>query len=59
MPSKRRKRTIYIDPEIDKTIRVLAVEEDRYFGDVAEDAFRLYIEKKRKKRSLNDVIRLP
>jgi hypothetical protein len=50
MPSTRRKRTIYIDPEIDKTIRVLAVEEDRYFGDVAEDAFRLYIEKKRKEK---------
>jgi hypothetical protein len=50
MPTKKRKRTIYIHPEIDKTMRVIAVEEDRYFGDVAEDAFRLYIDKRKKEK---------
>jgi len=28
----------------------LAVEEDRPFGEVAEDAFRLYLDKKRKEK---------
>ena len=29
---KRRKRTIYIDQEIDKKMRVAAVEDDKFYG---------------------------
>jgi hypothetical protein len=47
---KKRKRTIYIDPEIDKMMRVAAVEDDRYFGECAEEAFRLYLDKRRRER---------
>jgi hypothetical protein len=44
----RKKRTIYIDPEIDKQIRVAATEDDKRFSDYAEEAFRLFLEKRRK-----------
>ena len=47
---KRRKRTIYIDPDIDKQMRVAAVE-----GEHAEEAFRLFLIKDVGKRILNDV----
>ncbi|MGA9152804.1 MAG: hypothetical protein WBZ36_19685 [Candidatus Nitrosopolaris sp.] len=47
---KKRKRTIYIDPEIDKQMRVAAVEDDKYFGVCAEEAFRLYLDKRRIER---------
>ena len=30
------KRTIYIDQEIDKQMRVAAVEEDKFYGEYAE-----------------------
>ena len=43
----RKKRTIYIDPEIDKQIRVAATEDDKRFSDYAE-AFRLFLDKRRK-----------
>ena len=44
----RKKRTIYIDPEIDKQIRVAATEDDKRFSDYAEEAFRLFLDKRRK-----------
>ena len=34
---KRRKRTIYIDQEIDKQMRVAAVEDDKFYGEYAEE----------------------
>ena len=49
---KRRKRTIYIDSDIDKQMRVAAVEDDKFYGEYAEQAFRLFLDKKRKERSL-------
>ena len=45
---KRRKRTIYIDQEIDKQMRVAAVEDDKFYGEYAEEAFRLFLDKRRK-----------
>ena len=33
---KRRKKTIYIDQEIDKQMRVAAVEDDKFYGQYAE-----------------------
>jgi hypothetical protein len=45
---KRKKRTIYIDPEIDKQIRVAATEDDKRFSDYAEEAFRLFLDKRKK-----------
>ena len=35
---KRRKRTIYIDQEIDKQMRVAAVEDDKFYGEYEEEA---------------------
>jgi hypothetical protein len=37
---EKRKRTIYIDQEIDKQMRVAAVEDDMFYGQYAEEAFR-------------------
>jgi len=47
---KRRKRTIYIDSEIDKQMRVAAVEDDKFYGQYAEEAFRLFLDKRRKEK---------
>jgi len=47
---KRRKRTIYIDSDIDKQMRVAAVEDDKFYGEYAEEAFRLFLDKRRKER---------
>ncbi|HYA84366.1 MAG TPA: hypothetical protein VEH06_13090 [Candidatus Bathyarchaeia archaeon] len=47
---KRRKRTIYIDHEIDKQMRVAAVEDDKFYGEYAEEAFRLFLDKRRKEK---------
>jgi len=47
---KRRKRTIYIDQEIDKQMRVAAVEDDKFYGEYAEEAFRLFLDKRRKEK---------
>jgi hypothetical protein len=33
---RRHKRTIYIDQEIDKQMRVAAVEDDKFYGEYAE-----------------------
>jgi hypothetical protein len=41
-----RKRTIYIDQEIDKQMRVAAVGDDKPFGAYAEEAFRLFLNKR-------------
>ena len=46
----RRKRTIYIDQEIDKQMRVSAVEDDKFYGEYAEEAFRLFLNKRRKEK---------
>jgi hypothetical protein len=46
----RRKRTIYIDQEIDKQMRVAAVENDKFYGEYAEEAFRLFLDKRRKEK---------
>jgi hypothetical protein len=45
-----RKRTIYINEEIDKEMRVAAVKDDRPFGAYAEEAFRLFLDKRRKEK---------
>jgi hypothetical protein len=45
---KRRKRTIYIEEDIDKQMRVAAVEDDKFYGEYAEEAFRLFLDKRRK-----------
>jgi len=47
---KRRKRTIYINQEIDKQMRVAAVEDDKFYGQYAEEAFRLFLDKRRKEK---------
>jgi len=47
---KVRKRTIYIDEGVDKQMRVAAVEDDKAFGVYAEEAFRLFLDKRRKER---------
>jgi hypothetical protein len=44
----RKKRTIYIDADLDKMMRVASVEDDKYFGKAAEEAFRLYLDTRRK-----------
>jgi hypothetical protein len=46
----RRKRTIHIDQEIDKQMRVAAVEDDKFYGEYAEEAFRLFLDKRRKEK---------
>ena len=50
---KRRKRTIYIDSDIDKQMRVAAVEDDKFYGEYAEEAFRLFLDKRRREAILN------
>jgi hypothetical protein len=45
-----RKRTIYIDEGIDKQMRVAAVEDDKPFGVYAEEAFRLFLDKRRREK---------
>jgi hypothetical protein len=47
---KRRKRTIYIDSDIDKQMRIAAVEDDKFYGQYAEEAFRLFLDKRRKEK---------
>jgi hypothetical protein len=47
---KRRKRTIYIDSGIDKQMRIAAVEDDKFYGQYAEEAFRLFLDKRRKEK---------
>jgi hypothetical protein len=47
---ERRKRTIYIDPGVDKQMRVAAVEDDKPFGVYAEEAFRLFLDKRRREK---------
>jgi len=42
--------TIYINQEIDKQIRVAAVEDDKFYGEYAEEAFRLFLDKRRKEK---------
>jgi hypothetical protein len=46
----RRKRTIYIEEDIDKQMRVAAVEDDKFYGEYAEEAFRLFLDKRRKEK---------
>jgi hypothetical protein len=48
--SLKRKRTIYIEENIDKQMRVAAVEDDKFYGEYAEEAFRLFLDKKRKEK---------
>jgi len=43
----KRKRTIYIDKEEDKQMRVAAVEDDKFYGEYADEAFRLFLDKRR------------
>jgi len=45
-----RKRTIYISEDVDKQMRVAAVEDDKPFGIYAEEAFRLFLDKRRKEK---------
>jgi len=49
---KRRKRTIYIDQEVDKQMRVAAVEDGKFYGQYAEEAFLLFLDKRRKEKRL-------
>jgi hypothetical protein len=48
--SMKRKRTIYIEEDIDKLMRVAAVEDDRFYGEYAEEAFRLFLHKRRREK---------
>ena len=43
----KRKRTIYIEEHIDKMVRVAAVEDDKLYGEYAEGASRLFLDKRR------------
>jgi hypothetical protein len=52
---ENRKRTIYIDHEIDKQMRVAAVEDDKFYGEYAEEAFRSFLDQRRKERNINEV----
>jgi hypothetical protein len=45
-----RKRTIYIDEEVDRMMRVAAAEDDKYFGDYAEESFRLFLDKRKREK---------
>ena len=47
---EKRKRTIYIDQEIDKQMRVAVVEDDKFYGEYAEEAIRLFLDKRRKEK---------
>ena len=47
---KLRKRTIYIDEGIDKQMRVAAVEDDKPFGAYAEEAFRLFLNRRQNEK---------
>jgi hypothetical protein len=42
--SLKRKRTIYIEEDIDKQMRVAAVEDDKFYGEYTEEAFRLFLD---------------
>lgn len=44
-----RKRTIYIDSEVDKAIAHAAIEEEIRYSVCAEDAFRLYLKTRKEK----------
>jgi hypothetical protein len=46
----KRKRTIYIEEDIDKQMRVAAVEDDKFYGEYAEEAFRMLLDKRRKEK---------
>jgi hypothetical protein len=48
--SLKRKRTIYIEEDIDKQMRVAAVEDDKFYGEYAEEAFRLFLDKRRREK---------
>jgi hypothetical protein len=47
---KVRKRTIYIDEGVDKQMRIAAVEDDKPFGVYAEEAFRLFLDKRKERK---------
>jgi hypothetical protein len=47
---KLRKRTIYINEDIDKQMRVAAVEDDKSFGVYAEEAFRMFLDKRHREK---------
>jgi hypothetical protein len=49
--SLKRKRTIYIEEDVDKQIRVAAVEDDKFYGEYAEEAFRLFLDIRRKEKN--------
>jgi hypothetical protein len=42
--SLKRKLTIYIEEDIDKQMRVAAVEDDKFYGEYTEEAFRLFLD---------------
>jgi hypothetical protein len=44
-----RKRTIYIDSELDKAIAHAAIEEETRYSVCAEEAFRLYLKTRKEK----------
>jgi len=46
----KRKRTIHIEEDVDKLMRVAAVEDDKFYGEYAEAAFRLFLDKRRKEK---------
>jgi len=46
-----RKRTIYIDSELDKAIAHAAIEEETRYSACAEGAFRLYLKTRKEKKN--------
>ena len=44
-----RKRTIYIDSDLDKNMAHAAIEDEKRYSDCAEEAFKLYLKTREEK----------
>jgi predicted HicB family RNase H-like nuclease len=50
LATKKAKVTIYIDPELEKSIRIAAIQDEKRFGTWVEEAFEDRLDKRRKER---------
>ena len=50
MATKKAKVTIYIDPEIEKSVRIAAIQDEKRFGAWVEEGFRDKLDKRRKEK---------
>jgi predicted HicB family RNase H-like nuclease len=48
--TKKAKVTIYIDPELEKLVRIAAIQDEKRFGTWVEEAFQDRLDKRRKER---------